>query len=103
MSLNFNLIGKIVNFKARYCDDTNPVLLDGKIEFLREDEYIVYASWRIFDGSNLIVTMSSNFFSKIEDRTNDFVIRQIIKQIEKYRMGRKHVFKCIVLCDNQIM
>jgi hypothetical protein len=100
MSSNFDLIGKKLKFKATYRDDKNQGSLDGKIEFLKENDFTVYASWNVFDGSTSIAGISSNFFSKKADRTNDFVIKQVVNQIEKYRVGRKCLFQSIVVISS---
>lgn len=94
MSSNFDLIGKVLDFKVECMvpENVGPAL--GKIEFLKADDHTVYVSWNVYTaGGKSIGGRSDNLFSKPEDRNNETVVAQVVRQIEKFRIGRQNVFK----------
>jgi hypothetical protein len=97
MYSDFNLVGKALKFRATCMMCEEPVQVYGKIEFLKADEYVVYATWNISKSGQIIAGKAANFYSDIKKRTNDTVITQIINQIERHRFRRKYLFKDIRL------
>jgi hypothetical protein len=69
-------------------------LCSGEIRILSKSDRTTYVSWEIHDEEkNNIASVAKNYFIGDMEYSNDDIFQMVVKDILKYRIGRKKVFK----------
>jgi hypothetical protein len=88
----FSLLGKTLNFTLVQ-SFTGEFYGKGTIEFLSSNNYTILVKLNVYDKNCIWIGCKGlNVFSPIKERTDDFVMAQVIAHIKNYRVGRLKIF-----------
>ncbi|MBC7922996.1 MAG: hypothetical protein H7Z75_18110 [Ferruginibacter sp.] len=77
--------------------DNEKMHCSGEIEILSVNEKQVYATWKMFAGDSAIASVSRNYYVPSNTTSESEILKLVIENIAKYRMGRKRTFSDVVV------